>query len=426
MNSAQNPTVSSSAIRKMSWRLLPLIGLAYLMAYMDRANGSFAAVQMNVDLGFSATVYGLGAGLFFAGYSLFEIPSNLVMLRFGPRRWIARIMATWGLISASMMFVETPVQFYVLRFLLGVAEAGFFPGVLYYLSQWFPAAWRGRAVSRFYIAVPLSTALMGLLAGWLLGLDGLLGLEGWQWLFLVEGLPAVVLAGVVLWLLPDLPADVAWLTQDEKTWIASELQQDVVRSGANHSGFVRVLVNPMVLGLGTVMALDFACATAVSFSAPLLLMERTGWTVVEAGYLIAASGVISSLLMLIICAHSDRHGSRYPHIIAMAITGALMCFVLWWTSSLWQMLPAFFLYSAATLILGPLCLVLATEVLHPDSRAVGYAAINTIAQVGNFSGPILWGIATDASGDYQLALAVIPVVLLVSAALACLLGSRRP
>lgn len=425
VNSAQNLTVSSSAIRKMSWRILPLIGLAYLMAYMDRANVSFAAVQMNVDLGFSATVYGLGAGLFFAGYSLFEIPSNLVMLRFGPRRWIARIMATWGLISASMMFVETPMQFYVLRFLLGVAEAGFFPGVLFYLSQWFPAAWRGRAVSRFYIAVPLSTALMGLLAGWLLGLDGLLGLEGWQWLFLVEGLPAVILAGVVLWLLPDLPAQVSWLTPEEKNWVADTLQQDVVQSGASHSGFVHVLLNPMVVGLGAIMALNFACATGVSFSAPLLLMERTGWTVAEAGYLLAASGVVSSLLMLIICAHSDHHGKRYPHIIAMTVTGALMCLMMWWTPSLWQMLPAFFLYSAAALILGPLCLVLATEVLHPDSRAVGYAAINTIAQVGNFSGPILWGIAADASGGYELALGVIPLVLLVSGAIAFALGARQ-
>jgi ACS family tartrate transporter-like MFS transporter len=408
----------------MSWRLLPLIGLAYLMAYMDRANVSFAAVQMNVDLGFSATVYGLGAGLFFAGYSLFEIPSNLVMLRFGPRRWIARIMATWGLISASMMFVETPVQFYVLRFLLGVAEAGFFPGVLFYLSQWFPAAWRGRAVSRFYVAVPLSTALMGLLAGWLLGLDGILGLEGWQWLFLVEGLPAVILAGVLLWLLPDLPAEVPWLNADEKNWIANTLRQDVVRSGVTHSGFVRVLVNPMVLGLGSIMALDFACATAVSFSAPLLLMDRTGWSVTEVGYLIAASGVTSSLLMLIICAHSDRHGSRYPHIGAMALVGALMCLVLWWSSILWQTLPAFFLYSAATLILGPLCLVLATEVLHPDSRAVGYAAINTIAQVGNFSGPILWGMALDSTGSYELALTVIPLVLGLAALITWRMSAR--
>lgn len=416
--------VSTSAIRKMSWRLLPLIGLAYLMAYMDRANVSFAAVQMNVDLGFSATVYGLGAGLFFAGYSLFEIPSNLVMLRFGPRRWIARIMATWGLISASMMFVETPTQFYVLRFLLGVAEAGFFPGVLFYLSMWFPAAWRGRAVSRFYIAVPLSTALMGLLAGWLLGLDGTLGLDGWQWLFLVEGLPAVLLAMVILRWLPDTPQSVGWLDDQEKRWIADTLARDVASSGATHDGLVRVLVNPMVLGIGTIMLLDFACSTGVSFSAPVLLMDITGWPVAQVGYLTAVSGVLSSVLLLMVCAHSDRVGTRYPHIVAMALVGAIACLLMWWSGSTALSVGAWLLYAAATLIVGPLCLVLATEVLHPESRAVGYAAVNTIAQVGNFSGPILWGLAFDGTGDYQLALGVIPVVLLLAAAITLLLRTR--
>lgn len=406
---------SQSAVRKMSWRLLPLIGLSYLMAYMDRANVSFAAVQMNVDLGFSATVYGLGAGLFFVGYSLFEIPSNLLMVRFGPRRWIARIMATWGLISASMNFVETPVQFYVLRFLLGVAEAGFFPAVLFYLSMWFPAAWRGRAVSRFYIAVPLSTALMGLLAGWLLGLDGHLGLDGWQWLFLIEGLPAVVLAVVLLWLLPDTPQSVTWLSDEEKRWVAQSLANDVKTSGATHEGIVRVLLNPMVLGIGLVMALDFACSSAVSFSAPVLLMQTTGWAVHEVGYLTAVSGVFSSVLMLIICARSDRATSRYPYILAMALIGAFMCGLLSRAPDLWSSIGSYLLFAAATLIFGPLCLVLITEVLHPDSRAVGYAAVNTIAQVGNFSGPVLWGLAADRAGDFNFALSVIPFVLLLAA-----------
>ena len=418
---------SRSAIGKISWRLLPLIGMSYLMAYMDRANVSYAAVQMNVDLGFSATVYGLGAALFFAGYSLFEIPSNLMSVRFGPRIWIARIMLTWGLISAGMMFVETPTQFYVMRFLLGVAEAGFFPGVLMYLSSWFPAAWRGRAVSRFYVAVPLAATLMGALAGVLLGMDGHLGLAGWQWLFLVEGLPAVLMALVLLRFLPDHPSTVSWLTVEEKQWLESALAADVIASGASHAGFVGILTNRRVLIIGAVMALGFACANGVSFSAPVLMMQLTGWTVTMAGYLLAASGIFSSVLLLAICAQSDRHSSRASrtgregYIATLLLTGAAMAVVLWLGISPLVSVMAYFFYAAATLIFGPLCLVLTTEVLHPQSRAVGYAAVNTIAQVGNFSGPILWGLAADHSGGFELALGTLPVVLVAGAFMILLL-----
>ena len=411
-------------MRKMAWRLLPLIGLAYLMAYMDRANVSFAAVQMNVDLGFSAAVYGLGAGLFFAGYSLFEIPSNLMALRFGPRIWIARIMATWGLVSAGMMFVETPVQFYVMRFLLGVAEAGFFPATLMYLSHWFPAAWRGRAVSRFYIAVPLSASVMGALAGVLLGMDGTWGLAGWQWLFLLEGLPAVVVAGVLLWLLPDTPDKVSWLDAAERSWLAARLAADVKASGAQAQSFWRVLVDRNVLLIGVVLMLGFACYNAVIFSAPVLLMQMTGWTVDSVGYLIAGSGLINSLLMLAICHHSDQFGSRHLHIAALLIAGAVSALLLWSALATGVSLAAYLVFAASTLIFGPLCLVLATEVLHPQSRAVGYAAVNTIAQVGNFLGPVLWGAAYDATGSAETGLAVLPVVLM-AAALLVLTGFSR-
>src|SRR5437660_5576264 len=190
-----------SAVAKASWRLLPLIALGYGISYVDRVNISFAALQMNRDLHFSATIYGLGGGLFFLGYALFEIPSNLMLVRFGARRWIARIMFTWGLLAVGMMFVRSPMQFYIMRFLLGVAEAGFFPGVLYYLSGWFPVAQRGRAVSRFYVAVPLASVVMGGVSGQLLALDGIGQLQGWQWLFLAEGLPSVLMAFLLLrWL----------------------------------------------------------------------------------------------------------------------------------------------------------------------------------------------------------------------------------
>ena len=204
-----------SAQRKASLRLIPVIAIGYGLAYMDRVNISFASLQMNRDLHFSASVYGMGAGLFFIGYALCEVPSNLLLLRFGAKRWLARIMFTWGLLAAAMMFVRTPIEFNVLRFLLGMAEAGFFPGVIYYLTLWFPARTRARAVSRFYIALPLSSTVMGSVAGWLIGLSGKWGLSGWQWLFLLEGLPAVLFSFIILWLLPDNPHRVSWLTADE-------------------------------------------------------------------------------------------------------------------------------------------------------------------------------------------------------------------
>src|SRR5271156_4272644 len=212
-------TIGASAMRKAPRHLIPLIALGYGAAYMDRVNISFASLQMNRDLHFSATVYGFGAGLFFLSYSVCEVPSNLLLVRFGARRWLARIMFTWGLLAIGMMFVKTPPQFYILRFLLGMAEAGFFPGVVYYLMQWFPPEMRARAISRFYISLPLASTVMGSLAGALLNLQGRLGLAGWQWLFLLEGLPAIVLAAIFLIQLPDTPADAKWLNLEERRWL---------------------------------------------------------------------------------------------------------------------------------------------------------------------------------------------------------------
>jgi MFS transporter, ACS family, tartrate transporter len=224
--------LARSSMAKAMWRILPLILLAYVIAYMDRVNVSFASLQMNSDLKFSATIYGLGGGLFFLGYALFEVPSSLMLARFSAPQWIARIMITWGLLAAGMMLVRTPVQFYVVRFLLGVAEAGFFPSVIYYFSGWFPMAWRGRAVSRIYVASSLASIVMGGISGALLGLDGTAGLRGWQWLFLVQGLPAVLMGLILLRFLPAAPATVPWLEEREKAWIHQELARDTALIGA--------------------------------------------------------------------------------------------------------------------------------------------------------------------------------------------------
>ena len=227
--------IGASALRKASVRLIPLIAIAYGVAYTDRVNISFAALQMNRDLHFSASAYGLGAGLFFLSYAACEIPSNLLLYRFGARRWIARIMITWGLLAMGMMFVKTPLEFYAVRFLLGMAEAGFFPGVVYYLSQWFPANVRARTVSRFYVALPLSSVFMGGLAGALLNLQGRLGLAGWQWLFLAEGFPAVILSVIFFFFLPNTPAEAKWLTAAERDWLVDQLRADNTAIGERHS-----------------------------------------------------------------------------------------------------------------------------------------------------------------------------------------------
>ena len=259
--------IGRSAVRKASWRLIPLIALGYGTAFMDRINISFASLQMNRDLHFSATVYGFGAGLFFVSYAACEVPSNLLLVRFGARRWLSRIMLTWGLLAIGMMFVRTAPQFYVMRFLLGMAEVGFFPGVVFYLMQWFPPEMRARAVSRFYISLPLSSAVMGSFAGALLNLQGRLGLPGWQWLFLVEGLPAIVLSAVFFLHLPDAPADAEWLAPSERKWLLERIHVDAASGGHTHD-VARALLDPRVLQMGLVFLCMLGATYAYQFSGP--------------------------------------------------------------------------------------------------------------------------------------------------------------
>src|SRR5882757_214357 len=223
MSTQDSQTMERRTIAKVSWRLLPLVALAYCIAYIDRSNISFAALTMNKDLGFTPAIYGWGAGIFFFGYFLFEIPSNVILTKVGARRWICRIMASWGVISAANAFVQGPTSFYVLRFLLGLAEAGFAPGMIFYLSLWFPAKVRGRYAAAYFLAIPLTNVIGAPLSSLILGADGLMGLHGWQWLFILEALPALVLAVVVFSYLPDGPTDARWLDPREREAIADEL-----------------------------------------------------------------------------------------------------------------------------------------------------------------------------------------------------------
>ena len=412
-------------MHKAFWRILPLILVAYLFAFMDRVNVSFAAAAMNEDLAFSATVYGLGGGLFFLGYALFEIPSNLMLVRFGARKWIARIMITWGLLSAGMMFVQTPMQFYVLRFLLGVAEAGFYPGVIFYFAGWFPPCHRGRAVSRFYIAAPLASVAMGGMSGWLLGLDGNAGLHGWQWLFLVQGLPTVLFGLVVLRYLPDSPASVTWLSQPEKDWIHSELAREQARIGepAGHN-VLAAFRNPRVLLLGAIGFLLIGVITTVILNAPLILKDATTLDAKMIGYLVALGGIMGAAAILIMGNHADRHGDRWGNAFWCSIVLAGAVLVMGLAPSPLLIIIAYLAFATVCFAIPMLTSSGWAEVLHVRELAIGAAAINTICQIGAFLAPYGWGAAKDATGSFQPALIAFSLITLVMAALIRLLRGQ--
>ena len=416
--------VGASAQRKAAIRLLPIISIGYGLAYMDRINISFASLRMNSDLHFSATVYGLGAGLFFIGYPLCEVPSNLLLLRFGPKRWLARIMFTWGLLAAAMMFVRTPWQFYGVRLLLGMAEAGFFPGVLYYLMLWFPASMRARAVSRFYIALPLSSVLMGAVAGWLMGLQGKLGLAGWQWLFLVEGLPAVLFSFVFLWMLPDGPMQAAWLTPDERLWLKRQLDADSAHAHLGHeAGVLRALLSPKVWMIGAYFLCALTANYAYYFSAPVILQEVTGWSVTKVGLLIAAFGLAGAAAMLLNGAHSDRSGERTFHCVVPCTIMAAGYLSASYVSAPWFVVSALATSFIAFMAMQGPALAVPTQFLAGRAAAAGIAAMNTITMFSGFIGPYWMGVTKDATGNYWLGLRGL-VVPSVAAALVMLLLTR--
>ncbi|HET6969773.1 MAG TPA: MFS transporter, partial [Phenylobacterium sp.] len=340
------------------------------------------------------------------------------------RRWIARIMITWGLLAAGMMFVRTPAAFYALRFLLGVAEAGFFPGVMFYLAQWFPLAHRGRAVSRFYAATPLASVVMGGVSGWLLDLDGVAKLHGWQWLFLAQGLPAAIIGLLVLWRLPDGPAVARWLTVDEKAWIGRELQRDAARIGepADHS-VMAALRNPIVWQLGAIGFLTLSANLAFILSAPVLLSAATGLDVRRVGYLVSLGGVLGALSILGGGWLSDRLGERFRPAIAgsLVLAGAFVTLVLFQSPAV--VIAAYLVFAATCFTTQMLEASIWPDVLHLRELAVAGAAINSLANVGGFLAPYAWGAARDATGSYRAGLMALPFVY-VAAALA-LLALRR-
>jgi ACS family tartrate transporter-like MFS transporter len=402
MTDSDPESIPNECLRKVRWRLLPFLFLLYVVAWLDRVNVGFAALQMNSDLGLSPEVFGFGSGIFFLGYCLCEIPSNLILERVGARLWITRIMVTWGIISVALMFVRTPVTFYVLRFLLGAAEAGFFPGVIYYLSLWFPVAQRARAIAGFMTAVPVTGLIGAPLSGAMLELNGAFGLRGWQWLFLLEGLPAILLGVIVILYLTDRPETARWLTPTERDWLTKTLAAERNVSDARRKMDLRLaLTDRTVWQLGVLFSLVAAGFYGYSFWSPLIVKSLLGLSNLGVGIVLAGMSAITIVGILLNGAHSDRTGERSFHI-------AVPCLVM----SIGLVGCALFhhpLLAIASLALVPLghCSAYGpfwstpTQFFTGPAAAAGIALVTMIASAGGFAGPWLIGLLKGHTGTHR-------------------------
>jgi len=409
--SGEDAGLERSTMKKVSGRILPFVFVLYIFNFLDRSNVGIAALQMNQDLGFSSGAFGLGAGIFFIGYALFEVPSNLLLVRVGARRWIARIMITWGILATAMMFVRTPMQFYVLRFTLGVAEAGFFPAIIYYLSQWFPASMRASSSAKFMMAIPLSALVGGPLGGWLLGFDGIAGLEGWQWLFLIEGIPSVVLGFVVLRYLSDTPADAHWLSPAQREWLTRRLTKDRDESPAPHGlPPLSALAHPLIWLAATTQLLLTAASYAYLFWGPLLIRDTLHVSNFATGMITGAIAILSVAGMLLVGAHSDRTGERPGHAAACASFAMLGCIgAAALPDPAWRFASLALMQVSVVSLLAPF-VAIPTMLLAGGSAAVGIALVNAIGSVGGFVGPYLLGFLRTRTGSDTSAFIVLAIM----------------
>jgi ACS family tartrate transporter-like MFS transporter len=389
---------------KVSWRLLPLIVVCYLMAYIDRTNISFAALTMNQDLGFTAYIYGWGAGIFFLGYALFEVPSNMVLHRAGARLWIARIMITWGIISGLMAAVSGPVSFLVLRFLLGVAEAGFFPGIIFYLTLWFPAAYRARAISILYLAVPVSNTIASVISGAILEMNGILGLRGWQWMFILEAIPAVLLAFVVIARMTERPAKAHWLEEHERRWLESELaaEQRAVES-RGHPSMLRALTDWRVLVLSAIYLTSVTASYGIVFFMPQII-KGLGLSNVMTGLVTAIPYTVGVIGLLAWGYSSDRRNERRWHLIISTGLAALGLALAGWFSQSFIAVAAMCIATVGIYGSRPSFWPMPSLFLTGGAAAVGMALINSIGNLGGYVGPFIVGWIKDSTKSFEMAL----------------------
>jgi MFS transporter, ACS family, tartrate transporter len=400
---------AAPVLAKVRRRLIPFLFLLYIVAYLDRINVGFAALQMNQALGFSATVYGLGAGIFFLSYVLFEIPSNVILARVGARIWIARIMISWGLVSSAMMFVRGAPDFYTLRFLLGMAEAGFFPGIIFYLTRWFPTRERARTIAAFMTATLIAGVIGGPLSGALLTLHGRGGLAGWQWLFLLEGLPAIVLGFVVLKVLTERPEEAQWLTAAEREALVACLREDARRQRSETTA--RALGNRRTWLLAIVYFTIPVTLYGIGFWLPQILKTSSGGSDLAVGLLTAIPYAAGATAMVVAGRHSDRTGERRWHVVAAAIVGALGLAASTASSNVvWSIVTMSIALAGLASMFGPFW-ALATSTMGGVGAAASIALVNSVGNTGGFVGPYLLGALNDATGSFALGLCAIAAML---------------
>lgn len=411
----------SRAYSKVTWRLIPFLFICYVVAYLDRTSISFAQMQMQQSLGFSDAVYGLGAGIFFVGYSLFEVPSNLLMQRIGARKTLIRIMVLWGLVSTAMMFVTTPIMFYIMRFLLGVFEAGFFPGVIYFLTKWYPGARRGRVLALFMLGMPISGVLGGPIAGWALSsLNGVSGLEGWQWLFIVEGLPAVALGFMVYLILDDEPSKAKWLSERERMLIIGNVNADRLNNNGDHAhSMLQALRNPRVYILSLAYFTFISSIYAIGFWLPAMLKNAGVTNVFSIGMYSMIPFGISALGMVLICRSSDKRLERRWHLAISAFVGAItlslipavhlnltvsLLVMAISTSAIYSLLPLFWSISSAYFV-------------GTAAAAGSIAFINSLGLTGGLASPVIIGWVKSTTGSMSNGLYAISLMLIAGAIL---------
>ena len=423
---ASSPSATSeletSTIRAISLRLIPFLVLAYFFSYLDRVNLGFAALTMNAELKFSPTIFAWGAGIFFIGYFVFEVPSNLALEKFGASRWIARIMVTWGIISALMALVSGVWSFYALRFLLGVAEAGFFPGIILYLTYWYPAKYRARFLAAFAIAVPVSTVIGAPISGLLLGLDGAMGLKGWQWLFVIEGIPSVVL-GIVSWFyLTDRPAMADWLTAEQKAWLSSKLEGEIAaKQAAAHLTLGQALASPKVITLSLIYFGFVGALYGMQFWLPQIV-KAFGFSNAQTGFVTAVPYLFGTVAMVFWARHSDATHERVAHVgLPLLVTAAALA-VCGYMDNPYVTMVALVVAAIGTFCTFALFWTLPTAWLSGSAAAGAIALINSIGNLAGFGGPYLIGWVKEATGSTSTGLLVLAVLPLVGGLLVFLGG----
>ena len=417
--------IEKRTLRRISWRIVPFIMLLYFIAYIDRVNIGFASLTMNRDLGFTASILGFGAGIFFWGYFLCEVPSNLILHKVGARMWIARVMVTWGLISACMAFVDSPTSFYVVRFLLGASEAGFFPGIILYLSYWFPARHRAGVTALFMAAAPISTALGSPISAALLEMNGLMGLHGWQWMFILEAIPAVILGVVVFFYMTDRPELAKWLKDDEHAWLVKTMNEEASNkaASANHS-ILRGLADLRVIALALIYFGTSAGLYTLGIWAPQII-KQLGVSSMTVGFLNAIPPAVSVIAMVLWSRHSDRTGERTWHVILACLAAAVGLVIAGTASSVVGLIAALTLVNVGISCAKPPLWSMPTMFLSGAAAATGIATINSIGNLGGFAGPVVIGWIKDQTGSFMGGLYFVAGLLVMSAALTLLLSRSQ-